>query len=898
MDVLSTFSGDGEITWYESNGSNPPLFVARVISTTAYETWSVFAADVDSDGDLDVLSTTQGNNRITWFENTNDFIGDACDNCPGVENPEQTDVDVDGLGDLCDNCPATWNPDQSDYDNDGTGDSCDVCTDADGDGFGDPGFALNDCPDDNCPAVWNPDQLEVDGDGIGDACDNCQTTWNQDQSDVDGDAIGDVCDNCVLTANSAQTDRDADGLGDACDNCPYYANLEQSDVDDDGVGDVCDNCPVDANPDQSNRDGLFGSRQLISTGANGVNSVFAADVDGDGDTDTLSASYYDNKIAWYENDGSSPPSFAEHVISNTTNRATSVFAADVDGDGDTDVLSASYDSTIRWYENDGSSPPAFAVHVISTSAYYANSVFATDVDGDGDMDVLSASSAWYSIVWYDNDGSSPPTFTERSISNEARDATSVFATDMDGDGDTDVLSASYDHKIAWYENNGANPPSFTAHVISTTARNAASVFATDVDGDGDTDVLSAALSYGEVAWYENDGSSPPSFTEHVIPTDASGTRAVFATDVDDDGDMDVLAASSYGAEIAWYENIGTSPPWFAEHVISTAPERARSIFAADVDGDGDTDVVSGSWYDDAIDWYENTGDLLGDVCDNCPDVANPDQSNWDGDGDGDACDTCPGCDLDIKPGGCPNSMNRTPLGILTVALVSAEGFDPMQIDFFTIALSRADGVGGNVLPQPEHPGPPPFVLKDLATMFDGDPCDCHTFGGDGVVDLQLKFRNDQLVSELELLMLPHDTLVQLEVSGEFLDGTPFSATDCVRLVGPSMMVESNVSGLWIDVSPPDEFGNTGGFVPFGLAYPTGSVVTFTAPATVGDLVFQGWILDDADWTIEPAVDVTIDSDFHAIEPIYRTRRRSKRPVRQVDPGDQLDGDPLLEHPEM
>ncbi len=82
-------------------------------------------------------------------------------------------------------------------------------------------------------------------------------------------------------------------------------------------------------------------------------------------------------------------------------------------------------------------------------------------------------------------------FTERVISTTADFAVSVFATDLDGDGDTDVLSASFDdNKIAWYESDGGSPPCFTEHVISTTAGGASSVFATDVNGDGATDVLS------------------------------------------------------------------------------------------------------------------------------------------------------------------------------------------------------------------------------------------------------------------------------------------------------------------------------------------------------------------------------------------------------------------------
>jgi hypothetical protein len=78
--------------------------------------------------------------------------------------------------------------------------------------------------------------------------------------------------------------------------------------------------------------------------------VFAADVDGDGDIDALSASSYYDKIAWYEHDGNQ--NFAEHTITTAADGASSVFVADVDGDGDLDVLSASYaDSKIAWYEN-------------------------------------------------------------------------------------------------------------------------------------------------------------------------------------------------------------------------------------------------------------------------------------------------------------------------------------------------------------------------------------------------------------------------------------------------------------------------------------------------------------------------------------------------------------------
>jgi len=208
--------------------------------------------------------------------------------------------------------------------------------------------------------------------------------------------------------------------------------------------------------------------------------------------------------------------FTAHTITTSANGASSVFAIDVDGDGDIDVLSASSgDDKIAWYENDGSQ--SFTAHTITTSVDWANSVYAIDVDGDGDIDVLSASLevSNHLILWYENDGSQ--SFTAHTIAtNFAIDTRSVFAIDVDGDGDIDVLSASSsDSKIAWYENDGSE--SFTAHTITTSAYQGFSVFAIDVDGDGDVDVLSAGSTYsaaGKIAWYENDGSQ--SFTAHTI----------------------------------------------------------------------------------------------------------------------------------------------------------------------------------------------------------------------------------------------------------------------------------------------------------------------------------------------------------------------------------------------
>ena len=97
------------------------------------------------------------------------------------------------------------------------------------------------------------------------------------------------------------------------------------------------------------------------------------------------------------------------------------------------------------------------------------------------------------------------------------------------DGDLDIVSASYeDDTIAWYENDGAANPSWTAADIATNADGARSVHAADMDGDGDLDIVSASYEDDTIAWYENDGGADPSWAAADIATNANGARWVMS----------------------------------------------------------------------------------------------------------------------------------------------------------------------------------------------------------------------------------------------------------------------------------------------------------------------------------------------------------------------------------
>ncbi|MHC4416240.1 MAG: FG-GAP repeat domain-containing protein [Planctomycetota bacterium] len=200
--------------------------------------------------------------------------------------------------------------------------------------------------------------------------------------------------------------------------------------------------------------------------------------------------------------------------------------------------------------------------------------------------------------------------------------------------------------------------------------------------------------------------------------------------------------------------------------------------------------------------------------------------------------------VDIKPGACPNPFNRSSHGVLPVALVGTDDLAASDVDISSLRISRADGVGGSAAPNEGPPGPH-TEIRDVATPFGGEPCDCHHLGGDDVLDVFMKFRSDDVVEALELDDLPGGADVELVVSGTLLDGTLFEGRDCIRLVPPGvapglLAVGSNAPGVFIEVNPLDEQVDGGGFGAFERSFPPGTVVTLSAPMTHEEWRFVGW----------------------------------------------------------
>ncbi|MCK5034580.1 MAG: VCBS repeat-containing protein, partial [Candidatus Sabulitectum sp.] len=361
------------------------------------------------------------------------------------------------------------------------------------------------------------------------------------------------------------------------------------------------------NPIEHTVDGTF----------NGAKSVYASDIDGDGDMDVLGTAENADDITWWENTDGSGTAWVEHTVDGTFDGATSVYAADIDGDGDMDVLGAAYFADdITWWDNTDGSGTAWVEHTIAPTFDAAYSVYAADMDDDGDTDVLGAAFIADDITWWENTydagtgwgGHTDDTaWVEHTVDANFDGAISVYAADVDGDGDMDVLGAApIADDIAWWENIGGSGTVWVEHTVDGDFDYARSVYAADVDGDGDMDVLGAASIANDITWWENTSGSGTSWVEHTVDGNFDSASSVYAADVDGDGDMDVLATASNADDITWWENIGGSGTVWVEHTVDGNFNGATSVYAADVDGDGDTDVLGSASTADDITWWENT----------------------------------------------------------------------------------------------------------------------------------------------------------------------------------------------------------------------------------------------------------------------------------------------------
>ncbi len=356
---------------------------------------------------------------------------------------------------------------------------------------------------------------------------------------------------------------------------------------------------------------------LINNNTHGTSSVFLCDIDGDGENDLVASVIEDSSVVWFRNEGGTPIQWTKHVIDSAFSTAWGVYAADIDGDGHTDVLGASgyLGNEVAWWRNSGENPIAWEKHTIRADLPFAHEVYAIDFDSNGWMDVFAAASYCDRILWWHNNGGNPITWTEQTIDSTFTGAKSVRVGDIDGDGDNDVVGAAiYNNQIAWWRNEGGNPISWTKLVIDSSFIGAHRVQIIDLDQDSLPDVLGAAYFGHQIAWWRNNSGSDITWTKQIIGSPFHYACIASANDLDIDGDMDVLGTSQSGDQLAWWRNDGGSPIVWVKSVIAYL-DRIWPLDIGDIDGDGDIDVFAASSHvgTNEVKWWENR--LRGDTND-------------------------------------------------------------------------------------------------------------------------------------------------------------------------------------------------------------------------------------------------------------------------------------------
>ncbi|MCF6311721.1 MAG: VCBS repeat-containing protein [Verrucomicrobiales bacterium] len=351
-----------------------------------------------------------------------------------------------------------------------------------------------------------------------------------------------------------------------------------------------------------------------------ITNVNITDLDQDGNPDVIVCDELIGTVSWLPYHKNLPPkqSAAEEIELALVSAPVHSEVFDFDGDGDLDIAIASMghmnpnDLLIGeavLLINDGQQN--FTKRVLISGTPRISDMQPGDLDGDGDIDFGLAMFGWRStgaVGWLEQ--VTPEKF-ELHILSQINGVMHMELVDLDQDGRLDIVTLlSQQHEmILRYMNRGKGK--FEPFVISQ-PRNptfgSSGFQMIDMDQDGDLDILysngdlmdtdSTPKPYHGIQWLENDGKL--NFTHHDITRFHSCYRAV-AADMDGDGDLDVIASNLYYnwheydyPSLIWLENDGKQN--FKRRRIAYAPSNLGTIDVGDLNGDGRPDIIGGGMH--------------------------------------------------------------------------------------------------------------------------------------------------------------------------------------------------------------------------------------------------------------------------------------------------------------
>jgi hypothetical protein len=569
------------VRWWENEGLGRDYWTEHTVADRETTNLECEAADLDGDGDLDIVggvSSTQAS--LEWWENLDrhgtEWRAHIIDtNRPASYDPIAVDLDLDGDLDLVTTHPIA--PGVSVWQNTNGrftlaaafGDDGHV-TVGDLDGDGDPDLVF---------AAFRGTELAWYENNRG-----ALDTWTKHPLVTTPDALG---------GHAPVGDFDRDGDLDIV----YY-------VEDTGLF-WLENQTI-------GRNATFPQKQVIRKSVNGAECVQAADFNRDGLVDLVGSAFSEGSIKVWLNLDPAHNLWLERKVTDAFSGVEAVFPADLDNDGDLDILGASFTSdAVRWWENDGSNPPSWTEHAIAEDFNGAHDVCAGDIDRDGDLDVVAVAYFDNQVAWWSNDGSPRDGgWVFHSVSDTFLGANSVTLADMDDDGLLDIVASAWvSDQVLWWRNVESDGKRiFEARRIADQFLGARSVAAADLNGNGKLDLIAAAFTLGRICWWEYTPGTADWPMHQVNNNDFPGANDVCPADLDNDGDVDLVGAFMTEGKILWWENVNSLGTEWLAHTSEMVFPSAAAVCAADIDQDGDLDLFAAAeGTTDQMAWWANRG---------------------------------------------------------------------------------------------------------------------------------------------------------------------------------------------------------------------------------------------------------------------------------------------------
>ncbi len=284
---------------------------------------------------------------------------------------------------------------------------------------------------------------------------------------------------------------------------------------------------------------------------------------------------------------------------------SSVTAADVNGDGRVDLISANQgDSTLSVLTNGGGGNFGLNATINVGNNIATISVTSADVNRDHKPDLICANFGNNTLSVFTNDGNG--NFVLASTNKVGGGPSSVVAADVKGDGKVDLICANAnDNTLSILTNTGNSTfgSNATLHVGSSPFASPVSVAAADVNGDGKVDLICANSGDNTLSVLTNKGNG--TFAAAVDYSVGNAPQSVTTADVNGDGKVDLICANANDNTLSILTNTGNGT-----FVLASSPGVGGipySVTAADVNHDGKTDLICANASDNTLSVLTNDG---------------------------------------------------------------------------------------------------------------------------------------------------------------------------------------------------------------------------------------------------------------------------------------------------